>query len=115
MQIYGTDRERLEREALVAKGFTVVCPNIHLSLVNDMDAYLRIVERCKRVVATEYAGYIGKGVFLEIRWALRHNIPVYVMRHGVLFKVLTVIHFNEDDWKTTYGQIGHTEPVKELV
>lgn len=112
MQIYNTDQEKREYDQLNKLGFNIVCPNRDLSLGNEMSRYLRIVAKCKDLVASEYSGFIGKGVYLEIRWALRHEIPVYVLRKGSVFIVKNVKQFNTDDWKTTFGKIGEVEPVE---
>jgi len=112
MHIYGSDREKLERDLLIRLGFNVCCPNRDLSLGNDMDAYLSIVKQCKSVVASEFAGFIGRGVYLEVSHALRHDIPVFVIRHSILYKVVKIVFFNENDWKTTYGQITEVESLK---
>jgi len=115
MHIYGTDREIMERAFIESMGFEVVCPNRDLNLGNDMDAYLRIVRQCKRIICSEYSGYIGRGVYLEIKWAMRHDIPVYVLRGNSLYRVCEVGFFNEDDWKTTYGRITKAELITKDV
>lgn len=112
MQIYGTDREKLERGILERMGFRILCPNNDLSLGDDMNKYLQIVARCKRVVCSEYSGFIGKGVYLELKWALRHNIPCYVLREDTIYRVIEVKVFNDQDWKTTYGHITKISEVE---
>ena len=111
MQIYGTDREKAERGFLEQLGYEILCPCRDLNLGNDMDAYLRIVAKCKNVVCSEYSSFIGKGVYLELKWAIRHNIPCYVLREHTLYHVLEVEIFNDADWQTTFGKIKKIEPI----
>ena len=115
MQIYNTTQEKAERAQLEAMGINIVCPNRDVKLGNDMDRYLALVKKCKAVISSEYSSFIGKGVYLEIRHALRHDIPVYVLREGSLFIVKNVKPFNNDDLKTTFGKIGEVVPIKETV
>ena len=111
MQIYGTDREKSERALLEHLGFNILCPCRDLNLGNDMDKYLRIVAKCKNVVCSEYSEFIGKGVYLELKWALRHNIPCYVLRDCILYHVIEVEIYNDQDWATTFGRIKKVSPV----
>ena len=105
MQIYNTDQEIIERGLISSLGYNVLCPNRDLSLGDDMNKYLRIVQRCKNVICSEYSGFIGKGVFLELKWAIRYNIPCYVLREGKLYDLIGVSVFNDQDWKTTFGKV----------
>jgi len=111
MQIYNTDREIAERGFLEQLGFNILCPNRDLSLGNDMDAYLRIVARCKNVVCSEYAGFVGKGVYLELKWAMRHKIPRYVLRERTLYHIVRLRIFNDQDWQTTFGKIEEVHSI----
>ena len=115
MQIYDTDREKSERGLLEHLGFNILCPNRDLKLGNDMDAYLRIVAKCKNVVCSEYSEFIGKGVYLELKWAMRHDIPCYVLRDEVLYIISEVDIYNDADWQTTYGQITEVIALDEFV
>ena len=111
MQIYNTTQEKVERGFLEHLGFNILCPNRDLSLGNDMDAYLRIVAKCKNVVCSEYSSFIGKGVYLELKWAIRHKIPCYVLRDNTIYHVLEVEVYNDQDWATTFGRIKKTRPI----
>jgi len=111
MQIYDTDREIFERGFLEHLGYNILCPCRDLNLGNDMNKYLRIVAKCKNVVCSEYSGFIGKGVYLELKWALRHNIPCYVLREKTIYCVLEVEIYNDQDWQTTFGKIKKVKTV----
>jgi len=111
MQIYNTAREKAERGLLEHLGYKIVCPNKDVSLGDDMNAYLKLVAKCKNVVCSEYSGFIGKGVYLELKWALKHNIPCYVLRDCIIYCVLEVEIFNDQDWKTTFGKISKVKTV----
>ena len=115
MHLYSTDTEKSERQALEKMGFNIICPSRDLKLGNDMDAYLRIVKQCKRLICSEYSGFIGKGVYLEIKVALANNIPSYVLRDGFLYRIFKINVFNTDDWKTTVGKITGVELVTENI
>jgi hypothetical protein len=109
MQIYNTKTEKSERDFLELLGFNIVCPNRDLHFGNDMDLYLRLVAKCKSVVCSEYSGFIGKGVYLELAWALRHKIPCFLLRERKIYRIINITEYNTDDWQTTYGKIGKIE------
>lgn len=111
MQIYGSDHEKLERGILEQLGFNILCPNRDLKLGNDMDAYLKIVAKCKNVVCSEYSEFIGKGVYMELKWAMRHDILCYVLRDHTLYHVVKLKIFNDQDWQTTFGKIKEVRSI----
>lgn len=108
-RIYNTKEESTMLDFL-RKNFTkVICPNKDIGELGSIEPYLKIVDTCKYVVAHEYQGSIGKGVFSEIKNALSKNIPVLALRKGTIgYKLCKVknIEINDStDWAIHYGKI----------
>ena len=57
------------------------------------------------VVVREFRGCVAKGMFTEIREALKRGIPVKVMRGGDYGDVVNVMVNNRNNWKTYYGRV----------
>jgi hypothetical protein len=81
---YNTLEEENEM-AFIEKHFKgeVVCPNTHLDTLCDIREYLDVIKSTDCVYATEYNGFIGKGVFDECTYALEKKIIVWVVRKDI--------------------------------
>ena len=86
MRIYNTEQERLELNQIaeLLPSRRIVNPNG--AIYSIQEAY-RLIDKSSGVVATEYQGHIGKGVYDEICYALSQKKLVYVLRNGRLFRV----------------------------
>lgn len=81
-QIYGTDRERQERDFIsdMFRNCEVVCPNRDMGELGSLDPYLAMVEKSDIVVCTELDELVGIGVFSEVKHARKIGKPVFIMR-----------------------------------
>ena len=63
-RIYDDPQEEIELDFIRKKfpAATVICPNHDLGELSDYKEYLRIVDDCTMVVASEVGGSVGKGV-----------------------------------------------------
>ena len=93
-RIYNTFAERSQRNWIEKHFGMVVCSNRDIEEMHDMKCRLEAVKTCHKVVCTEFDGYIGRDVHLEVREALKHKISVLVLRKegiGGSYKFKTVI------------------------
>jgi len=106
--IYGSKREVKERKFLEKK-FIVLCPNRDIGEKGFMEPYLQAIKGCSKVICSEYSGYIGRGVFEEVKSALEDNKPVLCLRLKKskfnLIEVINVEIVDECDWKFQYGKL----------
>ena len=58
----------------------VICPNLNLGDLGKIERYLEVIQTVDCIYASEYQGYIGRGVFEECTFALENNINVFVVR-----------------------------------
>ena len=74
--------EEAEELAFIQKHFRgdVICPNVNLGELGDIEHYLEIIQSVDCIYATEFRGYIGRGVFDECTFALENKIKVHVVR-----------------------------------
>jgi hypothetical protein len=74
-----------EEMAFIQKHFKgeVICPNLHLGELGSIEHYLEVIKSVDCVYATEYRGYIGRGVFDECSFALKNKITVLVVRRDI--------------------------------
>lgn len=98
----------------------VICPNLHQELLgnpgNRMDKYLKAISRFDGVLVSDYSGFIGRGVYLEVQEAFRLNKPVYKVTPGKI-KVRPVIgvkQYDTNDWKLRYATLL-TDKTKEVI
>ena len=87
--------EEAEEIAFIQKHFKgeVICPNVNLGELGDIEHYLEVIKSVDCVYATEFRGYVGRGVFDECTFALKNKIKVFVVRkdHKGKFFVQEVI------------------------
>jgi len=106
MLIYGTTKEKQDLKILRKKFQNVLCPNQDIGAAKKgMSAYLKIVEWADLVVVSEYAGFIGKGVYSEIQHAQNNRIPVKCLRGSKLLEVKDTSIYNQSDYRFRYGKI----------
>jgi hypothetical protein len=109
--IYGTQQEVDEFEFLTKKypNANFICPHNTVGALNDYKDYLYIVDCCNYVIASEFNGYVGFGVFAEIARALGNNASVSVLRKQAdefyILKVTGLEIINQSDWKNKYGKL----------
>ena len=74
--------EEAEEIAFIQKHFKgeVICPNVNLGELGNIERYLEVIKSVDCVYATEFRGYIGRGVFDECTFALKNKIKVFAVR-----------------------------------
>lgn len=110
MQMYNTDLERELLDWLRDRYVKVIDPNKDIGELGSMEPYLRIVDTCNIVVCYEYLDYLSRGTYNEVKHALKHKKPAFVLRRDILGKitiepVLGVRIVDKDDWTMRYGKI----------
>ncbi len=106
MQLYESLKEKQELKFLRTRFDNVLCPNKDIGKAGrGMSAYLKIVEWADLVVASEYEGFVGLGVFSEIQHALNVGIPVKCLRKNKLLDVKEVIIHSPRDYRIKYGEV----------
>jgi hypothetical protein len=108
MRKYNSIVEAEEKE-FIQKNFSgeVICPNVNLGELGDIEHYLEVIKSVDCVYATEFKGYIGRGVFDECEFALKNKINVFVVRkdlNGKFFvqEVIDVVVINSFNY-VSYG------------
>ncbi len=106
--IYNTRREKSE-ERFLKKKYTVVNPNTDIGDRANMSPYLKKIEECAGVVFSEFKRFIGRGVYEEIKHAMRLNKPVLCLKKSMLRYQLIPINslpkiFDEYDWIERYAK-----------
>lgn len=109
MQIYDSTSEQLER-AFLEQFYKVTCPNRDIGERGRMEPYIQRVATCDIVVCSEVAGHIGRGVYEEVRHAMKLRKPVYCLRSSpktgtILRRVNSAQIANPDDWVFTYATL----------
>jgi hypothetical protein len=115
-KIYGTREEWEQLDFLRAyfPDFEIINPNGGIpGYFNDTELFimrrcLRTVRSCSLVVATEYKGFLGKGVYLEIKEALEWKVPILIPRvsksQTTFLDVKCVRTTNTENW-TRYARV----------
>jgi hypothetical protein len=106
MRNYNTDQERLELTQ-IASFFPkrkIINPN---GAITDMNQAYRLINQAELLVATEYQGHLGKGVYDEISYALSKKKLVYVLCSGRLFRVYSThqLELVDIDWQVHYARV----------
>lgn len=79
------------------------CPNQHGISFESTD-FMKAVNSCEKILVLEYDGFIGKGGFDEISFALKKKKPVFLMKPGprkglfALLPVLGIRVIDDLDW-----------------
>lgn len=106
MQIYNTLREKNELKFINEMFDKVICPNVDIRIASGgMNGYLRIVGWADLVVVSEYRGFVGAGVFAEVKKAVELKIPVKCLRRNKLIEVKDVVINDSKDIKIKYGKL----------
>lgn len=110
-KIYGTRRE-LKEVTFLRKIFPkriVICPNNDVGELGCFNDYLKIVDDCRIVAASEVDGYIGRGVFHEIARGISNESQIYVIREQEnalsLKEVIGIEFVNRRDYVLKYGKL----------
>lgn len=109
--IYGTQQEVEEFEFIKEKfpKASIICPHKTVGELNDSKDYLYIVDCCNSVIVSEFNGFVGFGVFVEIARALSNYTSVSVLRKRAdefyLLKVTGLEIINQNDLKNKYGKL----------
>jgi hypothetical protein len=107
---YNTAKEKKEYSFL-RKLFHILCPNKDVGKLSSMAKYLNLVGWSEMVIVSEHKGFIGRGVFDEIKHALKLGIQVQCIRPARgrdSFRLVTVRDvevYNSGDWKRNYGKL----------
>ena len=82
MQVYNTPQEESELVFIKATYPTasITCPNHDIGELSDYKDYLKIVDACTMVVASEVDGYVGKGVLCEVARGFSNGMQVRLIR-----------------------------------
>ena len=107
---YGTKKEADELLHIKSIFQNVICPNADIGEASaGLAAYLSIIRWSDILIASEYEGFIGLGVFKEIEYALSLNKRCLCLRNIAGRFSLMPIHgvelLNASDIKKTYGRI----------
>lgn len=86
LKIYNTRREKNELRYLKRKFFKIFNPKTELQWdsMTKMQPYFEAVQGSTLIIASEYKKYIGKGVFDEIKIALKNKIPAFCLKKKFL-------------------------------
>lgn len=57
------------------------------------------------VAVLEWKGAVGRGVFNEVRFALKRGLPCSVIRDGRLQPISAVKNLDPDDWTYFFGRV----------
>ena len=108
--IYSDEREEDESSWLRIKYDKVTCPHYDLGDLGSQERYFDVISKCDAIVCSEFVDHVGRGVYGEINYALKHDIPVYCMRkyngNYRLHKVVSIIINDEDDWSRKYAKLN---------
>jgi hypothetical protein len=116
-RIYRTQAERILREYLEKRfqNHKLVCPNRDLGELGSIQKYLDIIDTCEFVVATEYCGYLGRGVFTEVQYSLESNKPTLLINNNFkMIRIKSIELYDPNDWVLKYGQIKETTRFNSL-
>ena len=106
MQIYNTDREQQELMTIKQLYKKVICPNHDIGDTSrGMRTYLNVVKWSDVVVASEYKGHIGGGVYSEVHYALINKIPVFCLRDGNLYPVIDAKEVDPQNSKVRFAKL----------
>jgi len=114
MRTYDTPKEKRETEILEAcfPKYYIFCPNKKSPVKwqslrgNEvMQECFKRVKKSRVIVATEYKGTVGKGVFEEVKLALKLKKLVYVLRAFTLTIITDVEIVDRNNWAGGYGKI----------
>jgi len=92
MLLYNTQREKEELEFLRSLSDKVICPNNDIGYCQrGIKGYLNIVRWADLVVVSTINGILTSGIFAEVKYALKLNIPVKKLVEK------TLIEFSNDE------------------
>jgi hypothetical protein len=114
-KIYNTDLEKHLKAWLKKQYREVICPNKDMGELGSVEPYLEMIDTCDIIICREHMGYFGRGVYDEVKHALKRKKLVMVMRHDTnnkiyLERVFKVKIVDECDWEVRYGKIKDKGP-----
>jgi len=106
---YDTIKESRELAYLRKNYDEVVDPN-ELGELGSLQAYLDIVKTCDKLVCSSLDGFVGRGVFEEVSYALDIGLPVYGLSGAIRNRVTEclvkkVVVIDPNDWILCYGEV----------
>lgn len=110
-RIYRTTAERILRQYLEKRfqNHKLICPNRDLGKLGSIEKYLDIIDTCEFVVATEYCGYLGRGVFTEVQYSLESKKPTLLIQNNFkLIRIKSIELYDPNDWVVKFGKIKET-------
>jgi len=104
---FDTPEEKAAR-IRISTGFELFCPNEQIYQKNNQATnadYNKGIDDCGGLVFLPYKGYVGKGVYSNILYALRSKYPVFVYdaKDDVLRSVTSVTINDLNDWAIRYA------------
>ena len=104
-QIYNTERERKEL-SFIRSSFPLI-PILNPS--KNMDQFglnLKQIAESWAIVCSRYENHVGKGVYEEIKEAIRLKKPVFcIIQPNKLVRVRSLQLVDPNHWKTYYGKL----------
>lgn len=91
---------------LIRRKHDVINPK-YMGELGSIKPYLVKVNKSEGVVVTEYHGYIGRGVYEEVKYALYLGRPVYLVEpNRIKAVVITGAKiYDPEDWAYRYAQL----------
>lgn len=98
-ELEGAIRSDLEEQ------MAIICPNRDIDSTATMEYHNKILLECTGLIVLEHDGFIGRGVFSQVGTMLKANKSVKVYRDGILYKVVSIIMNDPNDWRCQYGRL----------
>ena len=114
--LYNTDAEKSALSFIRRRwADSFFCPNLHGAGFKSSD-FMKAVNTCEKILVLEFDGFVGKGSFDEISFALKKKKPVFLMkpysRNGIytLWPVSGIREIDISDWnRHARLEIGKTK------
>jgi hypothetical protein len=84
---------------------------------DQMEYCLKFIRDYAQVlIFSEFQGYIGRGVYLEIEEARAKGIPIFLLRDGLFWLCPQVVIHDATDWTFKYAKVRETlyDPVRNI-
>lgn len=110
--IYNTPIESVVIQKLKSAGYNVFDPNKDLSELGSITLYLKTIDTCDEVICFPYRDFIGKGVYEELKHAIKNQKFCFTFIHNSksphgfdLKEIMGVRIYEITDWKFKYGKL----------
>ncbi len=100
-----------EQLALLEIMYEVVNPSLE-KVVDEaliMKKCLELVANCDVVVFTDVDGFVSKGVYTEVKFAISKGIRVEYLKENEFVENWKLVMNDEKDWKFKYSKVGVIE------